>query len=38
MDINSVKSFKIAVFNRWNLKKNEANRIIITRVMNKTKS
>ena len=38
MDFNSVKSFEIAVFRRWNLKKHEANQIIITGVMNKTKS
>ena len=37
MDFNSEKSFEIEVFSRWNLKKNEANRIIITGVMNKTK-
>ena len=39
MDFNSVKSFEIAVFSGWILnKKNEANLIIITGVMNKTKS
>ena len=36
MDLYSVNSFKIAVFSRWNLKKqNEANRNIITGVKNK---
>ena len=35
MDFNSVKSFEIADFSRWNLKKNEANRIILTGEQNK---
>ena len=36
IDSNFIRSCEIAVFSRWNLKKIEANQIIIIRVMNKT--